>query len=363
MSFAVSEGAGAPPENGHPGSLLKQDLGTAFGHVLRALLWAFGHEQRSIVGMARDKLAEIAARRARNGRGGSWRGKSELDQLVRQWHIDSGTRHIAPQFVAIRLVTILEVFTRDWVAQLVDAGDPYTGLGADLVKGSLKIDYVMAQALVGKRVTFGELVSHEIPVNDIADIDRAFSTLLEGSLFANLAGVVDRGSISDGEGESVPILADPPWARAQIARLFAARHIIVHELPNDRDIGLETIDDFVRATSAFVEVADQYFDKLLHGDYPVTQIGLNAWAAEKADTVNIELKNILEELDPDGSNASLIAAQVAWEDYRLKQANYRADYYRGGSMAPMVFSDEIEKITRERVERLRWFLEREEGDM
>ncbi len=313
--------------------------------------------------MARDKLAEIAARRARSQGGGWWRGKSELDKLVSQWHITSGSHHIPPQFVAIRLVTILEVFTRDWVAQLVDAGDSYTSRGADLVKGSLKIDYAMAQALVGKQVTFGELVSHEIPVNDIADIDRAFSTLLEGSLFPKLEGVVDRWSISDGEDASAPILADPPWARAQIARLFAARHIIVHELPDDRDIGLETIADFISATSAFVEAADQYFDRLLHGDYPVTQIGMNALAAEKADTVDIELKRILAELDPDGSNATLIAAQAAWEDYRLKQADYRASYYRDGSIAPMLFWGEMETITLERIERLRWFLEREEGDM
>jgi len=63
--------------------------------------------------MARDKLAEIAARRARGGRGGWWRGKSELDTLVSQWYGGSGLGHIPAQFVAIRLVTILEVFTRD----------------------------------------------------------------------------------------------------------------------------------------------------------------------------------------------------------------------------------------------------------
>jgi len=313
--------------------------------------------------MARDKLAEIAARRARGGRGGWWRGKSELDTLVSQWYGGSGLGHIPAQFVAIRLVTILEVFTRDWVAELVDAGDPYANRAADLVKGSLKIDYAMAQALVGKQVTFGELVSHEIPVNDIGDVDRAFSTLLEGSLFAGLEGVVDRWSISAGDKAEAPILADPPWARAQLARLFAVRHIIVHELPDDRSIQLETIADFIRATAAFVEAADQYFGRLLHGDYPVTQLGMNAFAADSADTADTELKHILTQLDPERSNATLIAAQTAWEDYRLKQSEYRASFYRGGSIAPMLFSSEMEKITLERIERLRWFLERDEGDM
>ena len=313
--------------------------------------------------MARDKLTEIAERRARSGRGGWWRGKSELDTLVSQWRSELELSRIPPQFVAIRLVTILEVFTRDWVAELVDTGDPYTSRGADLVKGSLKIDYAMAQALVGKQVTFGELVSHEIPINDIGDIDRAFSTLLDDSLFARLEGTVDCWAINDGEAPAAPILADPAWARAQIVSLFTTRHIVVHELPDDREIELELIADFIRATAAFVEATDQYFDRLLHGDYPVTQLGMNAAAADKAAFADAELRHIVAQLDPDGVNDPLIEAQTAWEEYRLRQADYRASHFRGGSIAPMLFSNEFATITRERVTRLRWFLEREEGDM
>jgi uncharacterized protein YecT (DUF1311 family) len=313
--------------------------------------------------MARDKLAEIAARRERSRRGGWWRGKSELDALVSQWRSGSGSWRIPPQFVAIRLVTILEVFTRDWVAELVNAGDPYTGRGAELVKGSLKIDYAMAQALVGKQVTFGDLVSHDIPVNDIGDIDRAFSTLLGDHLFSQLAEVVDRWAITNGDGPAARTLPDPVWAPAQIARLFTTRHIIVHELPDKHDIGVDDVADFARATAQFVAAADQQFDFLLRGEYPVTQQGMNAAAAEKADEANDRLQEILVRLDPDGSDLTLIAAQSAWEEYRYKQAEYRVRPYSGGSIAPMLFADEMEKITRARIETLRWYLDREEGDM
>ncbi|MFL5284139.1 MAG: hypothetical protein ACJ8AW_24885 [Rhodopila sp.] len=95
-------------------------------------------------------------------------------------------------FIPIRLVTILEVFTRNWVAEIIDSGEPYTSRAAEIVKGSLKIDFALAQALVGKQVTFGELVAHDIPVNGIGDIERVFSQLLDEPLFAHLDGVVDR---------------------------------------------------------------------------------------------------------------------------------------------------------------------------
>jgi uncharacterized protein YecT (DUF1311 family) len=270
---------------------------------------------------------------------------------------------IPAQFVAIRLVTILEVFTRDWVAELVDSGDPYTSRGAELVKGSLKIDYAMAQALVGKQVTFGELVSHEIPVNDIGDIDRAFSTLLDVSLFASLEGIVDRWAIRVDDNPVAPILPDSAWARAQISRLFAARHIVVHELPDEENFELANIADFARATNQFVEAADQHFDRLLHGEYPATQQGMNAAAAERASEADAELRTLIALLDPDMSDARLIAAQAAWEDYRQKQAEYRAGHHEGGSIAPMLYAEELENVTRARIDRLRWFLEREEGDM
>lgn len=313
--------------------------------------------------MARDKLAEIAERRARSKRAGWWRGERELDDLERQWQGGQGQIGIPAEFVAIRLVTILEVFTRDWVAELVDVGDPYTGRGADLVKGSLKIDYAMAQALVGMRVTFGELISHEISVNGIGDIDRAFSTLLGGSLFAKLEGFTDRWATGDNCGPIAPILPDPELARAQMGRLFAARHIIVHELPDNRGVGSDEISDFVRATVSFLKAGHQYLDRLVHGDYPVTQMGMTAAAIEKADQADAELRGILEQLDPGGSDVRLIAAQAAWEDYRQKEAEYRSGHFEGGSIAPMLFADEMEKVTRVRIEQLHWYLHREEGDM
>lgn len=315
--------------------------------------------------VARDKLAEIAARRARSNRGGWWRGKGELSVLESQWQRGSGPLQIPPQFVAIRLVTILEVFTRDWVAELIDSGEPYTSRGAELAKGALKIDYAMAQALVGKQVTFGELVSHEIPLNDIGDIDRAFSTLLDSPLFVKLETIVDRWAISDGEVTPSPILPDPDVVRAQIGRLFAARHIIVHELPDDRSIGLENIADFAQATMQFVEATDQYLDHLIHGYYPLTQLEINMAAAESADKADAELRDILARLNPNNTDIRLMSAQAAWEAYRAKQSEFRAGPVSdgGGSMAPMLFSMEMEKVTQKRIEELFWYLNREEGDL
>lgn len=315
--------------------------------------------------MARDKLEEIAAKRLRGQKGAGWRGRSELNALESEWRRGDGPLKLPAQFIAIRLVTILEVFTRDWVTELVDAGDPYTSRAAELVKGSLKIDYAMAQALVGKQVSFGELVSHEIPVNDIGDIERAFSALIDDQLFTCLEGVSDRWAITE-EGKPAPLIfPNPQWARQQLGRLFAARHVIVHELPDDRSDEVADIADFVSATCQFVEAVDQYCDKLLHGDRPLTQLEMNFAAAEKAEKAEAELQEVLSKLEAEGANPTLAASQRAWTDYRRHQAEFRSRINdpMPGSIAPMIYHDEMERISRARIAELDWYLTREEGDL
>jgi hypothetical protein len=254
--------------------------------------------------MARDKLAEIAGVRMRGKGLGHSRGMSEIAALVDGWN---GAALRAPhQFIVIRLVTILEVFTRDWAAQIIDAGDPYAMRGADLVKGTLKIDFGLARALVGKKVSFGELVSHELSLNGVGDIDRVFSRLMDKPLFSHLQGVVDRWALKVGGGPLAPIMPDPEKVRTDLAKLFEQRHIFVHELPQQQDIEAEILDAYIRSTSQFVNAADEAFNTLLYGDHPITQIEMHA--AADAAKVNDELLAMLAALDPGGTAGKRIVA-------------------------------------------------------
>jgi uncharacterized protein YecT (DUF1311 family) len=313
--------------------------------------------------MARDKLAEIAGIRMRGNGLGYSRGMSEITALVDGWN--GASFQVPHQFIIIRLVTILEVFTRDWASRIIDSGDPYATRGADLVKGTLKIDFALARALVGKEVSFGELVSHELPVNGIGDIDRVFSRLIDTPLFDHLHGVVDRWAVKVGARPSAPIMPDPDKARTDLAGLFEQRHIFVHELPDHQEVEAGTLDKYILSTSQFVNAADEAFNTLLYGDYPITQIEMNAAAAADAAEVNDELVTILAALDPEEMDDDLRASQAAWEAYRDRQAEYQSglNHPGHGSIAPLLYSSEVEKLTRERVELLKWYRDREEGDM
>jgi uncharacterized protein YecT (DUF1311 family) len=313
--------------------------------------------------MARNKLAEIAGVRMRGKGLGYSRGMSEIDALIDSWY---GDAYRGPhQFIVIRLVTILEVFTRDWTARIVDAGDPYATRGADLVKGTLKIDFALTQALVGREISFGELVSHELSVNNIGDIDRVFSKLMNVSFFDSLQSVVDRWAIKTEGKPSAPIMPNPDKVRSDIAGLFEQRHIFVHELPENQDVEAATLDAYIQSTSQFLNAADEAFNTLLYGDYPITQSEMNAAATAEVQKANDELVAVLRALDPDGTNEDLQASQATWEVYRERQAEYRSGINRPGhgSMAPLLYSSEVEKLTRERVQLLKLYRDREEDDL
>ncbi len=311
--------------------------------------------------MARDRLAEIAAVRER-GKSGAWRGKHVIDEIHGRG-VDGVTYPAA--FVVIRLVTALEVFTRDWVKELVDAGEPYTGRAADMLKGTLKIDFAVAQSLVGKQVTFGDLVAHDIPLNSVADLDRIFTHLLDASVFERLNDVVDRWEVEIRKKPAIPIVADVRETRRRLHDLFELRHIHVHELPDEAHIEPERIAGLVEAAMNFCDALDQVLSTELHGNFPLTQLEMNDRAGDSARKAEEELELVIARLDPKNSHLTFKASQDAWEKYRDRQAEFRSNINSPGrgSIAPLIYASEVEKITRARTKELLWYLEREEGDM
>src|ERR1017187_5627690 len=68
-------------------------------------------------------------------------------------------------FFPIRLVTLLEVFTRRWLERLIDHGAPYLANAAALVQSGSKFDFATAMAIQGKKVSIGQLVAHGVSMN------------------------------------------------------------------------------------------------------------------------------------------------------------------------------------------------------
>ena len=71
--------------------------------------------------------------------------------------------------------------------------------------------------------------------------------------------------------------------------------------------------------------------------------------------LNSTLKLLLADRD-DLSQKALEQSQLAWLEYRNKQAQLASDQYKGGSIAPLIYVTEASSLTRQRIAELRQLL-------
>ena len=307
----------------------------------------------------RDQILEIEELRKR-GQSHSSLAIHHIQSLATEWNGGAGPLANAPDFVVIRLVTILEVTTRAWLTELIDHGNPFVENAAPLVLASgLKFDYAIACATYNKRITIGELAAHSVATNQFSDIVKALTVVLGSDIFQVIDGVVDRykheilGQIKE------PIIKDIDRTRADIAKIFVTRHILVHELPVEKPYYPTDLQKWIESTENFVSSVSEAIQIRLHGDYPLTQTGMTADAARKDELANIEMNEILIQLNEKNKNPLLDQTQSAWSEYRRLEAEYRSGVNEPspGTIAPMIYALESESLTKSRIEKLRWYLE------
>jgi uncharacterized protein YecT (DUF1311 family) len=310
--------------------------------------------------MARDRIEEIVARRSRGSKSNlvsHW----DVQSLASIWNDGKGPLNEAPDFVPIRLVTMLEVFARSWIAMLVDAGEPYVQRAGELVGGSVKFDFGVVRALAGKQISVGELISHSVSINQLSDLEAIFTTLAGTKIFPAIANLPDRwGSEIDGVDD--PIVADIENLRRNLAALFKVRHIVVHEMPIHRNYENDEIGGFLSATSQFLHAVDQYLDTMLNGNFPLQQQPMNTEAWRRAEEKDSELKAWIKSREELASSPLFNLAQESWIAFRQAQSEYVAGYDQEwpGTIAPLLQASEHQRMTVERLGEIKRIIEQDD---
>lgn len=65
-------------------------------------------------------------------------------------------QQLLDELIPARIVTLLEVFVRTWIEELIDKGAPYVERAASL-KAEIKYDFAIARSLHGGLVAMGQL--------------------------------------------------------------------------------------------------------------------------------------------------------------------------------------------------------------
>jgi uncharacterized protein YecT (DUF1311 family) len=314
--------------------------------------------------VSRSDIDQILERKERWGTN---RAAMELSlavvHLEREWLATPEQAATFTDFIPIRLVTLIEVFVREVIREIVDYGPPYLDMAEKLAKGA-RIDFVFASKLQGQKLSIGDLVAHSISVSSPTNIIAAFEGLIP-DFTASLKLSHPRWSEEVDTWPQSPTIQDFDRTLSALTKLFEVRHILTHEFPRERPYESKEIGGFLVATRELLIAIDWVIVDKLRGSVPRTQAMMNIQAGGSLTDLEAKMKSLLQTVrDKQDVNPELLEkSQIAWLEYADREADLHASLVEGGSMYPMVWASAKSEVVQHRIDELRWWINREEGEL
>lgn len=296
-----------------------------------------------------QRIIDWNERRGKSNRGSS--AVVNFEVFRRSWQTEQTRSEDFFDLVPIRLVTLMEVFTRETTKEIVDRGGEFFERAAEIPR--LKVDLTFAAHIQGQKLTLGDLIAHSISTNDIDQINSAFETLLPGFKEA-LAESHDRFDAELSESATKPIIDNIDALYATLKRLFQVRHILTHEVAKNRPYAQSELAEFFEGVAAFFTATTWHVSAALYGPAPLTQIEMNIQAAEQLEK---EMKRLAQSVAllrsfDEFNLANFDAVQAIWEKFADSEANLIASQVEGGSMSSMVWAGAKMKLVRQRIKHI-----------
>jgi uncharacterized protein YecT (DUF1311 family) len=278
-----------------------------------------------------------------------------LNHLERAFQDRVGQDRELLKYYPVGLVACIEAFFRLAVTELVDSGEPFMNRARSLAARH-KFDFEVVKALHGKRVTIGELIAHGMSANRLDDISAQMSELLGVDFLKSLASVYDRWSVEIEGAPKKPMIKDPDFVYAGVARTFELRHIFCHEFATTQDLELVEIDKCFNSTMAFLKASVELISETVHPGAPLTQTDMNRVSYEEFQAEQQRLREInnalLEKLDANRKKQYEIVNK-AWEEFLRLSVEFSGMEFPGGSIRPTIENSEAAEMTRRRIEEVK----------
>jgi len=306
----------------------------------------------------RDLVREIEERRVRVSERLRVLGPGRMGDLLRMAAeaaaLDSGYLRLFP----VSGIAAFEVFFRATIAEILDQSQVYLQRlsEAGLLKET-KLDWTLLQAVVGRRITVGELVAHVLPLSSFGHLDRVLTSVLAKPFRSAVGEVVLRTPRIEGDSVPTPILQEPDADCECVARCFALRHQVAHEDYAPEELDQPTIVGLLQGLSRLTQAISELVDQELYPDAPLTQAEMNQQAGAVAQAAEDDLAaawagfqsvwaSFPEEVGYHGRQA-LDALWSSFQALRSQRVELAARALDGGSMAPTIANAEYAAATRE----------------
>jgi uncharacterized protein YecT (DUF1311 family) len=313
----------------------------------------------------RDRTQEILNIKERDA-GWLGYGSFPLTNLLREWENHRKSEACTPDFFVIRIVTLLEVFARQNVASLVDHDRKFTDRAIEFSK-QIKVDFALVRDIQGRTITLGDILAHSLPINSFGQIIAYFDTLLGKPVRPLLESEVDRWETDVKKAAAKPIIEDYDALARYLVRLFEVRHILCHEAPRKKVYDPGEIDRFLDGAIRFTKTMEGVLAFEKFGRVPMTQAAMNAAAHDDLQKVEHEMGRLFSEVAArvkafdttlaarkDGTNEDkwhvlLEDEQAKWLSYRNARCEFDTYLSRGGTIRPVLWAGEANRLTKLRI--------------
>ncbi|MBV7522121.1 lysozyme inhibitor LprI family protein [Ensifer sp. ENS12] len=287
---------------------------------------------------------------------------SQVSELAKAWEARPQGETFIGDHVVVRLATILEVFVRSMVGQMVDSSEEIFAERARLLVKDLKLDFIFADSVERQKFSPGDIVAHAISLSSIDAIMKVLTTLLPDA--KEELRTSHRRWTEDQDGFPLePIIEDIDTTMRLLSGIFTARHILVHELSGQRPYKDENVAEFCSAAAAFIEACDWITVKHIEGTLPFTQTQMMIDAVQNLEAAEEEVAGLLATIrEIPGINLQLLEeSQAAWEEFCKRDAAFLASFAEGGALHPMLTAEWRQALAEERAESLEEFIESRAG--
>jgi predicted CopG family antitoxin len=233
----------------------------------------------------RDLIREILEKKERTSY--EWLSGSlklyDVENSYRETKAKDITFGVNNSLFVVGIVSCVEISVRTGIKRLVDHGMPYTER-LDRFKDFLKFDLSIAKALKDKKVSFGELISHLLPVKNIGNIIDHFGVLFADSFSSLLSEIREfkepkdsdilgyddteqDNNLDEDDFEPRLLISDVNAIFANITKLFSKRHIIAHEAVFDSVKEVE-LEEYFTSARVFVDALEELIEQTLNPNKP-----------------------------------------------------------------------------------------------
>lgn len=202
------------------------------------------------------------------------------------------------------VASCVEVSARSAIKRLIDSGNPYLER-AELFKDSIKFDFSLTRSLSSGEITFGDLISHSIPVSRIDHISSHFEILFKGEQRSfrdalsqvrvyvepddeELFGESKRGTT---QSMAPLLLTDAELVLKDIGLIFERRHLVAHEA-NFKAVSYDELSRLLSSGRLFVDALYEMVEQKLNLGVSRNGYGGSIQYRYKASDLWIEAQNL-----------------------------------------------------------------------